>query len=83
MVRIFAAVLAVLAWLTTSPAHAQWKGEAGLGVVRASGNTESDSLSGSVALSRESGRLRHNLAAELYQASTEGVDTADRKALGS
>lgn len=62
--------------------RAQWEGEAGLGIVRATGNTTSESLSGTATLSRESVPWRHHLTADFYRARTDDVDTADRLSLG-
>lgn len=68
--------------MMAAPAHAQWKGEAGFGLVNASGNSDNSSLSGTVGLSKEGDVWKHNLLADLYKAQTDGVDSADRLMLG-
>jgi putative salt-induced outer membrane protein YdiY len=68
--------------IVSGPAVAQWKGEAGVGLVNASGNTDNSSLSGTVGLSRQGELWKHNIFADIYKAQTDGVDSADRMMLG-
>ncbi|MEZ5651475.1 MAG: DUF481 domain-containing protein [Burkholderiaceae bacterium] len=68
--------------LATGPVRAEWTGEAGFGLVSASGNTDSRSVSGTLALAREAGRYENHLNADIHRASTDGEESADRRAVG-
>ncbi|MGB7181728.1 MAG: DUF481 domain-containing protein [Burkholderiaceae bacterium] len=70
------------ALFTAGPAIAQWKGEAGVGLVSASGNTDNSSISGTVALSNQGPVWKHNVFADIHKAQTDGVDSANRLMLG-
>ena len=82
MKKLLKILIVVPALMVTSHAYAQWTGEAGLGVVAASGNTDNRSISGTVGLAKQSGPWKHNLFADVYKAKTDGVESADRFMLG-
>lgn len=64
------------------PAHAQWRGSAGLGLVVAAGNAQSQSVNGTAKLDRQVGQWEHHLSAEVFRAKEGGVDSADRLQMG-
>ena len=60
----------------------KWSGSASLGGIVTSGNTDNQSITGSLGISRRSGDNAHNLFGSIYRAETDDVDTADRSELG-
>jgi putative salt-induced outer membrane protein len=72
----------VPALMVTSHAHAQWTGQAGLGVVASSGNTDNRAVTGTLGIAKQSGLWKHNIFADAYKAKTDGVESADRFMLG-
>lgn len=82
-----ALLLSTLLFSGVSLSHADtlvdgWVGEGELGLVSTSGNTENSSFIGKVDLGRVTGRWIHTLVGDMYQADTDGVDTADRFSIG-
>lgn len=82
MKNLLKVLIVVPTFLVTSQTYAQWSGQAGLGVVAASGNTDNRSISGTLGLAKQSGQYKHNLFADVYKAKTNGVESADRFMLG-
>lgn len=71
-----------VAVLVSGTGHAEWKGEAELGVSSSTGNTEATVANGRINADREALRWLHNLFAEAYYAEDTGTRTAERYALG-
>jgi len=82
MKNLLKVMIVVPTLMVTSHAYAQWTGQAGLGIVAASGNTDNRSISGTVGVGKQSGAWKHNLFADVYKAKTNGAESADRFMLG-
>lgn len=78
------ALAATLAMAVTAAAadDQKWSGSASLGGIVTSGNTDNQSITGSLDISRRSGVNQHNLFGSIYQAEEDGVDSADRSEIG-
>lgn len=79
------ALAIALTTLTLGAAHAAepaWTGEAELGVVLASGNTDTTTANGKLDMDYAAGTWRHNIFADAYYASDDDEKTAERYALG-
>ena len=68
--------------LLASGAHAQWKGEAELGITSTTGNTETTNINGKIDSTHEADKWKHNLFAEAYYAEDQSTKTAERYMLG-
>ncbi|MEZ5738352.1 MAG: DUF481 domain-containing protein [Burkholderiaceae bacterium] len=66
----------------SGPALAQWGGSAGLGLVVAAGNAQSQSVNGTANLARQVGQWKHHLSADVHRAKEGGIESADRLQLG-
>lgn len=62
--------------VAASPA-AGWKGQGEAGLIKASGNTDSENFNIGLDFQNHSGVWHHELGFDLYQASSDGADTAD------
>ena len=59
----------------------EWKGEGELGFTSTSGNTNSDNLNAKLGIQKSRNKWTHKARLEILKASTEGVDSSDRKVL--
>lgn len=82
MNNLLKALIIVPALMVTTQAHAQWTGQAGLGIVSSSGNTDNRSISGTLGLGKQAGLWKHNIFADVYKAKSDGAEKADRFMLG-
>lgn len=82
MKKLAQVLIVIPALFVTSHAYAQWTGQAGLGVVAASGNSDNRSISGTLGLGKQSGLWKHNIFADVYKAKSNGIESADRFMLG-
>lgn len=73
-------ISAVLA--TSGAAHAEWAGDAELGVSIASGNTENTTANAKLDMDTAKDSWRHNIFADAYYAEDDEVKSAERYALG-
>lgn len=69
--------LAVIAAFSTSPVLADWTGQGEAGLVKASGNTESENFNVGLGFINEGDVWTQEIGFKLLQASTDGVDSAD------
>lgn len=69
--------MSLLAAATTSSVHAEWKGQGEAGLIKASGNTESENLNIGLNFKNEGDVITHELGFGAYQASTDNEDSAD------
>lgn len=74
--------LATTAVAETDVEEGKWSGSASLGGIVTSGNTDNQSITGSIGVSRRSGDNSHNVFGSIYRAEENGVDSADRSELG-
>lgn len=72
----------VLSGLGLPVASAQWEGEAGIGLVRSTGNATESSVSGTADLSYAVRPWTHNLLGDYYRSAEEGDPTQDRASIG-
>lgn len=64
--------------LSTTAAHAEWKGKGELGAVLARGNTDTDTISAKFDMSNELERWKHSFGASALKSTTSDVATGDR-----
>lgn len=64
-----------------APAHAEWSGEGDLGLVIARGNSDTDTVSGKLAVKKIHDRWEHNLGLAFLRSNNQGVTNAERYAL--
>ncbi len=70
--------LALTGFLFVANASAQgWSGKGEAGLVKASGNTENESFNVALGFTKGSGVWAHELGVGFYQASADGIDSAD------
>lgn len=69
--------IAVVTALSASPSFAAWTGSGEAGLVKASGNTDSENANIGLAFVNEGEVWSHELGFKLLQASTDGEDSAD------
>jgi len=75
------AILFVSSTLLLPNAAAQWEGETGVGLVRATGNATESSVSGMADLSYAVKPWTHNLLGDYYRSAEEGEPTQDRASI--
>jgi len=78
MNRYLALALAALALGTSLPAEAQWKGKGEVGIVFASGNTDTETTNVKLDTSREVDRWKHAFGVAALRAVNDGLKTAER-----
>jgi len=66
----------LIAFSVSHNVHAQWKGQGEAGFVTASGNTDTENLNVGLKFINEGPVWAHEFGFNTYQASTEGIDTA-------
>jgi putative salt-induced outer membrane protein len=60
----------------------KWSGSASLGGIVTSGNTDNQSITGSIGVSRRSGDNSHSFFGSIFRAEEDGVESADRSEIG-
>lgn len=68
--------------LSPSPSHAQWKGEAGAGLLTTSGNSESESFNGKLLLDWKHDPWKNTVSATAINSGDEDGRTAERYTVG-
>ena len=64
--------------LAATPAHAEWKGKGELGGVLARGNTNTETLSGKVDMTLETGKWKHLAGFSILRTVNDSVTSANR-----
>ncbi len=70
------------ALVISSPSHAEWTGDAELGISSSSGNTENTTVNAKLDLDAAKDRFHHNIFADAYYTKDDGTKTAERFAIG-
>lgn len=78
VVLAVATLSAVAAPSMADPVTPGWKGKSELGIVFARGNTDTDTINGSLGMTTESGQWKHGFGIAALRSATSGNKTAER-----
>lgn len=83
LIKLNAAAISLAAiGFAAGPAHADWTGKGEAGLVSASGNTDSKTVSAKLGATDVDGDWKHQFDLSVLRASTSGVKSAERYTLG-
>ena len=75
---LISCALILIGLMTSSMANAKdWSGQGEAGLIKASGNTDSENFNVALGLTKDGEKWHHDFGIGFYQASADGVDSAD------